>query len=85
MKRVGIDYEYYVKANGKKEWKNHDWILDNHPRELALFYEKNVIFEGDWFNTRFICLLFIRIKNYLWNHSKEKDRQSEDSHLYENK
>ena len=47
MRRAGLNYEYFVKVDEKKEWRNHDWILDNHPRELCLFYEKNIMFEGD--------------------------------------
>ena len=45
LRKNGLEFEFYVQIGKKKMWKNRTWVLEYHPRQLCLFYEKNLKYE----------------------------------------
>lgn len=45
MRRVDETFEFFLKKGDIEGWSSHQFVLDNYPRQLCGFYEKNIEFD----------------------------------------
>lgn len=45
LKKEVRGLSFYVEFNGEEIWVTREFLLDNYPRQLCLFYEKRLVFE----------------------------------------